>query len=176
MNGAGTLGSVPPKPEQASDLRTRLRGLVHELGKFGAVGGFAFTVDLVLYNVLLQAGVETLIAKAGSTVVATTIAFFGNRFWTWRHGEHTNMARQYTTFFVLNLIGLGIALACLAISHYGLGSVWPAAQSKLADNIAGLGVGTALGTLFRFWSYRRYVFRVTAAPADGAPVSSPTPQ
>jgi hypothetical protein len=51
----------------------------------------------------------------------------------------------------------------LAISHYGLGQIWPALQSKLADNISGQLIGTALGTLFRFWSYRRFVFRGTAA-------------
>ncbi|WP_106316021.1 GtrA family protein [Actinoplanes italicus] len=169
----GTLGPVPPKPPQATDLRTRITGLVHELGKFGIVGGTAFTIDLVLFNVLLSSGLESLTAKTCSTVVATTVAFFGNRFWTWRDGEHTNMARQYTTFFVLNLIGLGIALACLAISHYGLGQIWPALQSPLADNIAGVGVGTVLGTMFRFWSYRRFVFRVTDAPATGS-VTAPS--
>lgn len=168
MTGAGTLGSVPLGP----DLRSRIRGLIGELGKFGAVGGFAFLVDLVIYNLLLGQGLETLIAKAASTTVATTIAFLGNRFWTWRdEGDHVSMTRQYTTFFVLNLIGLGISLACLAISHYGLGAIWAPARSRLADNIAGLGVGTALGTLFRFWSYRRYVFRVNAAPAAQSPAS-----
>ncbi|HWS34663.1 MAG TPA: GtrA family protein [Actinoplanes sp.] len=147
-----------------TDLRTRIRGLISEVGKFGAVGGFAFLVDLAIYNVLLRQGLETLLAKTVSTTVATTIAFLGNRFWTWRNaGDHVGMARQYTTFFVLNLIGLGISLACLAISHYGLGAIWAPAKSTLADNIAGLGIGTALGTLFRFWSYRRYVFRVDAA-------------
>ncbi|GAA1588259.1 putative flippase GtrA [Actinoplanes couchii] len=145
---------------------------IGELFRFGAVGGTAFLVDLALYNLLLGQDLETLSAKAVSTTIATTIAFLGNRFWTWRDaGDHAGMARQYTTFFVLNLIGLGISLACLAISHYGLGSVWAPAQSRLADNIAGLGVGTALGTLFRFWSYRRYVFRVDAAPAEQSPAS-----
>jgi putative flippase GtrA len=75
------------------------------------------------------------------------------------------MARQYTMFFVLNAVGLGIGLTCLAISHYALGQIWPALQSPLADNISGQFVGTALGTLFRFWSYRRFVFR--APPVDG---------
>lgn len=160
MTSAGTLGSVPP----TADLRSRIRGLISEVGKFGVVGGCAFLVDLAIYNVLLRQGMETLFAKTVSTTIATTIAFLGNRFWTWRDkGDHAGMARQYTTFFVLNLIGLGISLACLAISHYGLGSFWAPARSALADNIAGLGVGTALGTLFRFWSYRRYVFRVDAA-------------
>ena len=54
-------------------------------------------------------------------------------------------------------IGLGIGLGCLGISHYWLGSIWPALQSRLADNISAQIVGTAAGTLFRFWSYRRFV-------------------
>ena len=126
-------------------------------------------------NVLLRAGSETLAAKTVSTVVATSVAFVGNRFWTWRHREHHNMARQYTTFFVLNAVGLGIGLACLTISHYGLGLIWPALQSTLADNVSGRIVGTALGTLFRFWSYRRFVFRAAAPVPDRRRDAEPTP-
>ena len=170
MTGAGTLVSVPAT--ETSDqgrgqrLRKRLVALVRELSKFGVVGGVAFVVDLVIFNVLLQAGFETLLAKTCSTVVAATVAFVGNRFWTWRHREHHGMARQYSTFFVLNAVGLGIGLACLAISHYGLGQFWPALQSRLADNISGQIVGTALGTLFRYWSYKRFVFRAPPQPLE----------
>ncbi|WP_328462346.1 GtrA family protein [Actinoplanes sp. NBC_00393] len=173
MTPAGTLGRVPPNPPQpASGLRTRLVALAREVGKFGVVGTTAFAIDLTIFNVLLSVGSETLLAKTISTVIATTFAFFGNRFWTWRHGDHTNMARQYTTFFVLNAIGLGIALLCLAISHYGLGQIWPALQTPLADNISGQFVGTAVGTLFRFWSYRRFVFRVSDDPKMTSPSSA----
>jgi putative flippase GtrA len=177
VTGAGTLGSVPASDStQRMDLRARIRGLIRELGKFGTVGGIAFAVDLVIFNLLLHAGSETLLAKTTSTVIATTLAFGGNRFWTWRHRLHRNMARQYTTFFLLNGVGLSIGLACLAISHYGLGQVWPALQSPLADNISGQLVGTALGTLFRFWSYRRFVFPAAvreAAPAASTPATTP---
>jgi putative flippase GtrA len=149
---------VPETPPPNSGLRARLGALVREVGKFGTVGSISFAIDLVIFNVLLHRGVETLFAKTISTVIATTFAFAGNRFWTWRHRAHANMARQYTMFFVLNAIGLGIGLACLAISHYGLGQFSPAFQSRIADNISGSLVGTAFGTLFRFWSYRRFVF------------------
>jgi len=140
------------------------RALIREVGKFGTVGSISFAVDLVIFNVLLQAGLETLLAKTISTVIATTVAFAGNRFWTWRHRAHDHMGRQYTMFFVLNAIGLGIGLGCLAISHYGLGQIWPALRTPLADNISGQLIGTAVGTLFRFWSYRRFVFRATPSP------------
>jgi putative flippase GtrA len=171
VTGAGTLGSVPATPSpQPSGLRAKLGGLIREVSKFGTVGGIAFAVDLTIFNILLQVGSETLLAKTISTVIATTLAFLGNRFWTWRHRDHHHMARQYTTFFLLNAVGLGIGLTCLAISHYGLGQIWPALQTPLADNISGQLVGTALGTLFRFWSYRRFVFP-EAARDEGEPTA-----
>ena len=163
MTGTGTVGLVPAAFLPA--LRARFGALVRELSKFGTVGGIAFLIDSAIYNVLLPTGMETLVAKTVSTVIATTFAFFGNRFWTWRHRAHHHMARQYTMFFLLNAVGLSIGLACLAISHYGLGQIWPALQSPLADNISGQLVGTALGTLFRFWSYRRFVFPEAGRPA-----------
>jgi putative flippase GtrA len=150
-------------------LRARFGALVRELSKFGTVGGIAFAIDFAIFNVLLHQGFESLLAKTISTVLATTVAFAGNRYWTWRHREHANMARQYTLFFLLNAVGLGIGLTCLAISHYGLGAFWPEFQTPLADNISGQFVGTAVGTLFRFWSYRRFVFGDTVVP-DPTPV------
>jgi len=122
-------------PETSPAPRSSVfRALIREVGKFGTVGAISFAVDLTIFNILLQGGLETLLAKTISTVIATTVAFAGNRFWTWRHRSHDHMARQYTMFFVMNAIGLGIGLACLAISHYGLGHFWPALQSRLADN------------------------------------------
>jgi putative flippase GtrA len=171
VTGAGTLRSVPAAILPA--LRARFGALVRELSKFGVVGTTAFAVDLTIFNLLLQHGIESLTAKTISTVIATTVAFLGNRFWTWRHRGHANMARQYVMFFLLNAVGLVIGLTCLAISHYGLGLIWPVLQSPLADNISGQLVGTAVGTLFRFWSYRRFVFGDIAVPAPVEPVPAP---
>lgn len=163
-------------PTQPSGVRAKLGALVRELGKFGTVGAIAFTIDTVLFALLRKAGVEPLIAKTIATVIATTVAFLGNRFWTWRHRAHSHMARQYTLFFVFNAIGLGIALVVLGISHYGLGQLWPVLQSPLADLVASQLVGNALGTLFRFWSYRRFVFpAATPPPVEEQPANVTSP-
>ena len=40
--------------------------------------------------------------------------------------------------------------------------------SRLADNISANVVGLALGTVFRYWSYKRFVFRaVPRYPGNG---------
>jgi putative flippase GtrA len=131
----------------------RLSHLVRELMKFGVVGAVAFVVDIGLFNLLLQATDKPLTSKTISTVVATTVAYAGNRYWTFRRRSRSGVGREYALFFVLNGIGLVIALICLAVSHYLLDFT-----STLADNIAANVVGLGLGTIFRFWSYRTYVF------------------
>jgi putative flippase GtrA len=59
-------------------------------------------------------------------------------------------------------IGSAIAVGCLAISHYLLGLTSP-----LADNISANVVGLILGTAFRFWAYRTFVF-IQDHPTDAA--------
>ena len=123
------------------------------------MGAFGLAVDIGGYNALVHLGGDgwlagqPLIAKTVSLIAGTTIAYVGNRFWTYRDRPRGRVAREYTLYLALSGVALGIALGCLAISRYVFGLTSP-----LADNIAANGVGLALGSLFRFLSYRRYVF------------------
>jgi putative flippase GtrA len=141
-------------------LYDRFAHLLHELGKFGTVGAVAFMIDLTVFNVLnYRMGVESLLSATASMALGASAAFVGNRFWTWKDRERSGLRREYVLYFFFNAVGLLIALACLAISTYGLGSVWPAFATPLAENISKMIVGGALGTIFRFWMYRTVVFR-----------------
>ncbi len=166
--------------ETTSSRRGLVRGLIdqvdklwHEVAKFGVVGAFAFVIDVGLFNILRFAGGEgpmydkPLTAKVVSVAVATTFAYFGNRYWTFRHRGRTSFGREYLLFFVLNGVGMAISVSCLWISHYLLGFT-----SALADNISANVIGLALGTLFRFWSYRRWVFPEDAEAADEAAIAT----
>jgi len=140
-------------------LLDRFRALFSELTKFGTVGFISLGVDLLVFNLVLSILPDKpLTAKVCSTVVSATNAFVLNRLWSFKHRARTNLRREYSLFAVLNAVGLGISLLCLSISHYVLGF-----ESRLADNIAANGVGLVLGTAFRFWSYRRFVW---AAPTE----------
>ena len=145
----------------------RLGQMVRELLKFGVVGSVAFVVDVGLFNLLLALTDKPLTSKAVSVVAATTVAYAGNRTWTFRRRTRSTVRREYTLFFLLNGVGLAIALTCLAVSHYALGFT-----SALADNIAANVVGLGLGTAFRFWSYRRWVFP-ELLPEAAAPAPVP---
>ena len=138
------------------DIVTRLKV---ELAKFGTIGAISYVIDVSIFNALRFASDEGLLhdkpltAKAISVAVATTFAYFGNRFWTFKHRARTPFRREYVLFFALNGVAMAIALFCIWISHYVLNYTTP-----LADNISANVIGLVLGTVFRFWGYRKWVF------------------
>jgi putative flippase GtrA len=155
-------------------LYERFRQLVHEAAKFGTVGAIAFLTATIGTNLLhFRAGMGPLTSNVIATIAGTFVSFFGNRYWTFRHREGSTMFREYAVFFVLNGIGLGIQLACIGFTYYLLNM-----HGKLAYNVALL-FGIGLGTLFRFWSYRRWVWLAPpgadamAAGGQPAPAGSP---
>lgn len=165
-----------PVPSGSPGLIERLRGaidiLIREVIKFGVVGAVAFVVDLGLFNLLRFAGGEgplydkPLTAKVISVAVATLVAWLGNRYWTFRHRRRAQAAHELALFVVFNVVGMLIALGCLGFSHYVLDL-----RSPLADNISANGVGLVLGTLFRFWAYRTFVFSNEEILEDTSPLS-----
>ncbi|MET8156150.1 GtrA family protein [Sphaerisporangium sp. NPDC005289] len=134
-------------------LYDQFSSLLRELAKFGIVGAVAFIVDWGSTN-LLRYVVELgpLTSKTFATVLAATLAYLANRYWTWRHREKSGLAREYFLFFVLNGIGLLISLLIIGFVEYTLKMTDP-----LSYNISFF-IGTALGTVFRYWSYKKWVF------------------
>jgi putative flippase GtrA len=91
-------------------------------------------------------------ANSASVAVAATSSFFMNRNWTFRHRARTALRREYSLFFLLNGVGLLIASACILVVERGLDQTGP-----LWLNIAKV-AGLILGMVFRFTTYKRFVF------------------
>jgi len=146
---------------RAALTRLLTGSLAGEMARFAVVGAVALAVDVIGFNLLRFAGDEgplfdrPLTAKVLSVTASTTVAYLGNRLWTFRHQRSSTAAvhRELALYVLFSAIALGIAVAALAISHYALGLTSP-----LADNIAANVIGLGLATAFRFWSYRRWVF------------------
>ncbi|WP_256840893.1 GtrA family protein [Ornithinimicrobium cryptoxanthini] len=156
------------RPRSDTGLLGRIRRaydlLAREVAKFGTIGLLAFILDTSLYNYFVfglpGGGVDgplhdiPLRAKILATAIATVFSWLGNRYWTFRHRRRAAVTHEFVLFVWFNILGLGIAVACLGFSRYVLGL-----DSQLADNISANGVGLVLGTLFRFWAYRTHVFK-----------------
>jgi len=151
--------SVPRVSTTGPAVRTgpwgRLRRLGHEVAKFGAVGAIGFLVNVAVFNLCIHT-LQLAPIRSGviSQVVAIGTNYLGNRYWTYRDTDKNRVRRETTLFFFFSGIALVIENAVLAVSHYGLDYTSP-----LADNVAKNVVGLGIGTLFRFWAYRTWVFR-----------------
>ncbi len=155
-------------------LYRRSAELIHELAKFGVVGSIGAVLDLGGAAALHGAvGLGPLVAKIISTVVAATFAYAGNRVWTFRHRANAGLAREYLIFFALNGVGLLVALLVIGFTEYSLGM-----HGQVAYNVAQV-TGTGIGTIFRYWAYKKWVFLPAGAPAidphTGLPIPAPAP-
>ncbi|WP_246848743.1 MULTISPECIES: GtrA family protein [unclassified Pseudarthrobacter] len=142
-----------------SALADRIRGLAslfwREVAKFGAVGGVAFVIDSAIFIWLFTGPMHgsEVWAKAVATIVASIFSWVANRYWTFRHRKQANVAREAALFAVMNLVGLLIASGCVWFAKYILDL-----NDKPSLFIAGSVVGLVLGTIFRFFAYRFWVF------------------
>jgi putative flippase GtrA len=139
-----------------SGLYERFRQLIHEGAKFLVVGLIGTIVTFGLANALKSMGEYKAIAIA--TIVATVVTYLGNGRWAFRNRKGQGTARDSVMFFVLNAVGLLIYWGCIGVTD--LAGV---RHEVLWYNIA-LVVGTGLGTLFRFWSYRKWVWVAADTP------------
>jgi putative flippase GtrA len=142
--------------------------MLPEICKFLVVGGLGTVIDLggaaVLHS---HYHFEPLAAKAISVTLATVFTYLGSRFWTFKERENQSVRREAVLFFVLNVVGLLIAEAVIGLVTYVMGLRGP-----LEYNAASF-IGTGLGTIFRFWAYRKWVF--LAPEGASAPASLPGP-
>jgi putative flippase GtrA len=142
-----------PETRRPADVYQRFRQIIHEGAKFGVIGGIGVIVVLVGSDALrFDLGLGKFKSVTIATVAATIITFFGNRYWSFRHRQGGGARNETLLFFVLNGVGLLIQYACifLVTDVAGLSArIW-----YTAANMVGIGIGT----LFRFWSYRKWIW------------------
>lgn len=151
--------SAPP----GGSARRRLK----ELGAFGVVGGFAFVVDVGLFQLLyghLDVGAVT--SKTLATLVSMTVAFLGHRNWAFAHRDRTTIRRSFALFTLINLGTLVLGASIIWLVRYPLGQ-----ERLLIIQIANIG-SIALNSVVRYLAYRRWVFPALAGGED-APVTGP---
>ena len=140
-------------PSVLDRLRGSWRILLKEIAAFGVVGAVCFVIEIGLFNLLLHQHIGPMTSKAISAGIATAVAYIGNRQWSFSHRARTGLARETSFFFGINLIALVAGELIIALFAYPLGYK----SDHWVMNVANV-VGIGLGTLFRFWAYKRFVF------------------
>lgn len=143
-------------------------GKRRELLRFATVGLAAFVLTLGtnygLKLTVLQAKPVTALAIA--TVVATAFAYLLSRRWAFHTRGGRRRLHEAALFFTVNAIAVTINLCPPLISRYVLRLEVPEVSfvaQEIADFVSGMLLGTAAGSAFRWWGYRRWVFPVAGA-------------
>lgn len=143
-----------------------------EVFTFLAVGGVGYVVDVAAFNAFRSmvpfSTLDPSVARTLAVVVAMVVTYVGNRVFTWPSESRSRRRREVALFLLANLIAFSFSIGSLLVSHDLLGLT-----SRLADNLSANVVGTLLGTAFRFWAYRRFVFAAGDAPPAHDPVPAP---
>jgi putative flippase GtrA len=127
-------------------LRSNLMLLRREIAKFGAVGGAGVAVNIGVFNLIRHnTGLQTVRASIIATIVSIVFNYLGFRYFTYRDRDKAGRTREMGLFLLFSAIGLVIENGILYLATYGFG----------------------VATLFRFWSYRTWVFRAIPG-ASGA--------
>ncbi|MEU3663807.1 GtrA family protein [Streptomyces sp. NPDC032940] len=157
--GHGSSGAPTAPPAPRGGLRQKFDRLVREALKFGAVGGAGVLVNLLVFNLVRHVtGLQVVRASIIATVVAIVFNYLGFRYFTYRDRDKSGRTREMSLFLLFSAVGLVIENGVLYTATYGFG--W---DSQLQSNIFKF-LGIGIGTLFRFWSYRSWVFRTLPAP------------
>jgi putative flippase GtrA len=142
----------------------RLQRLAHEGAAFTAVNVVATVLALVLFNLLVHGVVGSFVGPMNqrplsayliANSIAMVVSFLGTREFVYQHRKPMGPAGGFVNYAAVNLTSFVIPVSCLWISRNLMHLADP-----LSDNISGNLVGAGLGTLFRFWAFRRFVFKV----------------
>jgi putative flippase GtrA len=150
-----------PRPS----LLQRLRGVSGEVLQFAIVGLVGVAVNFGVSNAVLH---FTHWAPVRCSVIGTVVAivanYLGYRYWVYRDSDAASRRREITLFLVFSGIGLLIENGTVWFVTYTLGMT-----SSLAYNGAKV-LGTGIATLFRFFSYRTWVFKAMPELVEPAAV------
>ncbi len=145
-------------------MGARLRRVGGEAAKFSAVNVVATVVAIVLFNALVH-GLPGLYAPGPlkwmpvasyfiANCVGMAISFYGSRRYAFKHRRPTGPGGGALNYAIVNISSFLIPMLCLWTTRNVFG--W---DGVVADNLSANVLGASLATLYRFWAFRRFVFK-----------------
>jgi len=130
-------GALEPLPMAPADPRSggskdaaAHRAVMIQFLQFCLVGTFSTLLNELLFNLFLSRKLDLNLSYIFAFCIAVTNGFFLNRAWTFRRSRASRMKRQYTMFFAVNIVGLGLSLAVMrAVGAWILHMGWAESQA-----------------------------------------------
>lgn len=137
----------------------------YQIGKFVLVGGLNFLIDIGVLNLMMfltgiVSGWFFSVFKGISFAVAVFNSYFLNKFWTFRSpGQRTagGAGKEFLTFLVVSLIGLGINNLSASLIVNWAGPQWGISSGAWAN--LGAIAASFLGMFWNFIGYKFIVFK-----------------
>lgn len=143
----------------------RLRRIGGEIARFSAVNAVATVAAVLIFNILVH-GIsgwfdgptngQPLPSFLFAHSIGMFISYYGSRTYAFKHRHAAGPGGGLPNYVAINLASFVIPIACLYVTR----SIFEW-DSVYADNISGNVVGAILGSVFRFWAFRRFVFTKT---------------
>jgi putative flippase GtrA len=153
-------------------MGSQLRRVGGEAIKFTGVNVVATAVAVLLFNALVH-GLPGLYGPGpmhdypvatyfAANTVGMLISFYGSRQYAFKHRRATGPGGGLVNYAIVNFASFVIPMGCLWVTRNVFD--W---SSVIADNLAANVVGALLAMLFRFWAFRRFVFKRHAVEFHG---------
>ncbi|MFD7735881.1 GtrA family protein [Kitasatospora phosalacinea] len=157
--------------ETRPSLVQRMRGMRVEALGFALVGASGVVVNFGLFWILNHVlGLAPLRSNVGATVVAIASNYLGYRYWLYKDRDAASRKREITLFLLFSGIGMAIETGTLEFTQHVLG------LGTSLELLGGKFLGLVVATVFRFVSYRTWVFKAMPELAeDPAPVQGAAP-
>jgi len=134
-----------------------------ELLRFAVVGGISFVITTSVnyglkITVLNKNPVTALII---GVLVATVFSYVASREWSFDTRGGRERQHEAALFFLISAISLGLNALPMFVSRYVLHLQVPNVgllTQEVADFVSGMIIGTLLGTVFRWWALKKWVF------------------
>ncbi|MFF4341526.1 GtrA family protein [Kitasatospora sp. NPDC001540] len=140
--------------ETRPSLLQRLHGLSAEAVGFALIGASGVVVNFGLFWILNNVvGLALLRSNIAATVVAIATNYLGYRYWLYRDRDAASRKREITLFLLFSGVGMLIETGTLGFTQYVLG------LDTSFERLGGKFLGLVVATVFRFVSYRTWVFK-----------------
>ena len=135
---------------------------IFQMAKYLLIGVLATIADLAVLNFLMLASGITIglwysVFKGISFIIVTAAKYFGDKFWAFEKMEKEGMRKEFSRFFIVTLIGLGLNIGAASLVVNVVGPQFGLNETLWA-NIGGIAAAFGV-TAWNFIGYKFIVFR-----------------